>query len=1218
MNEPNQSLRKIFNEAVEIADPQQQADYLASACGADTGLRQRIEGLITADTEARRFLGGVGDTVAKDRREIADVLGLGEKSGDPLSRRFGDYELLEEIARGGMGIVYKARQVSLDRIVAVKLLLLGQYASEEFIHRFRIEASAAASLQHPNIVAIHEVGVHQGQHYFAMDFVDGPDLAQLVREKPLTAKRAAGYVKTIAEAIHFAHTRRILHRDLKPSNVLIDSNDQPRVTDFGLAKNLGNDSELTLTGQVMGSPGFMPPEQALGDRGKMGPTSDVYSLGAILYHALTGRAPFVGQSVTETLQQVQNKEPIAPRLLAPSVPVDLETVCLKCLERDPGRRFASAQELADELGRFLRGEIIHSRPVSAPEKIWRWCRRKPALAAAAGAAFLLFLVIVIGSPMMTVRISGQRQRAEQQTQRAQAALTRVEIERAESMFAADSPARAIASLAYLLRQAPTNRAVAERLLSALNSRNFCLPSAPPLKHNDKINSAQFSPDGQLVVTASRDGTARVWEIRTGQPVGEVMRHAAEIKWARFSSDNRRVVTASTDGTARIWEAQTGQPVCLPLQHQGAVNSAAFSPDGRRVVTGSRDKTLRLWDAETGRPAWPPITNKAEVYFVHFSPSGDEIIAAINDGTARIFSTTNGVKLASFPHIKQPNSAVSFPQYSANGKRLVTLQTGHAAVWDVRTKGNAVILPHRDNPVSAVFSSDGELVATGSRDNTARIWNARTGEPVTPPIKNGDYVLAVQFSPDGNFLLTGGEDKAARLWDVRTRKPITEPLQHNSRVRSVQFSPDGQRTLTVADGNEAALWQIPSTGRGSLVLNHDFDVRLAVFSPDGRRVATASWDNTARVWDAHTGLPLTKPLKHKGYVDVVRFSPDGERVAIVSEALEAQIWNATTGEPLIKPDKRCTSSYVFDLQFSPDGRRVAMGTIAAGWIWDAANGEIICQLRPSGNIQHVAFSPDGQRLVTTSSDGTGRVWDANTGNPLTQPLPHDDKIRWAEFSPDGKRIVTAGHGNKARIWDSLTGQMISKPIIHPDVLGEKYSVQFGPDGRRVVTAAGQAIQVWNAQSGEPLSPRMEHRGRVTSVRFSLDGKRLVTAVFGGDSRVWDAATGHPLSEPLRHREGCYYAEFSPDGQSVVTASADGTARIWLVPLAPLPTPAWLPDLAEALVGRRMDTNGSGGLVPVATLFKLTQQIRAASEDAGTLNYYSDWARTFFAEDARVSR
>ena len=282
-------------------------------------------------------------------------------------RAFGDYELLEEIARGGMGIVYKARQKSLGRIVAVKMLLFGEQAGKEFAQRFRAEAAAAASLQHPNIVAIHEVGAHEGQPFFAMDYVEGQSLARLNAEREVRnaewLRRAARYVKIVAEAIHYAHEHGILHRDLKPSNVLIDESDQPRVTDFGLAKRLHHDSELTLSGQVLGSPNYMPPEQAAAKRGLVGRRSDVYSLGAILYHLLTGRPPFVGETLTDTLQEVVNTEPVSPRLLNPSVPRDLETICLKCLEKEPARRYQTAQALAEELDRFLRNEPIQARPV---------------------------------------------------------------------------------------------------------------------------------------------------------------------------------------------------------------------------------------------------------------------------------------------------------------------------------------------------------------------------------------------------------------------------------------------------------------------------------------------------------------------------------------------------------------------------------------------------------------------------------------------------------------------------------------------------------------------------------------------------------------------------------------------------------------------------------------------------------------------------------------
>jgi tetratricopeptide (TPR) repeat protein/tRNA A-37 threonylcarbamoyl transferase component Bud32 len=331
-------------------------------------------------------------------------------TGLPLPRTFGDYELLEEVARGGMGIVFKARQRKLDRLVAVKLILAGKFASREQVLRFRAEVESAARLQHPNIVRIHETGEQEGQPYFSMDYVEGTNLATLVREKPLPAKRAAGYVKVIAEAIHYAHEQGILHRDLKPSNVLIDATDQPRVTDFGLAKRMQKESFLTVTGDVMGSPNFMPPEQAGGKGVKAGRYSDVYSLGGILFYLVTGRPPFVAENVAETLQQVLNTDPVSPRLLNPSVPQDIATICLKCLEKEPAKRYQTAHELVEELKHFLNGEPIHARPVSRVERLWRWGRRRPVAAAA-----LAIAVIAIGLAAMVsfqARHAGEQRRAE--------------------------------------------------------------------------------------------------------------------------------------------------------------------------------------------------------------------------------------------------------------------------------------------------------------------------------------------------------------------------------------------------------------------------------------------------------------------------------------------------------------------------------------------------------------------------------------------------------------------------------------------------------------------------------------------------------------------------------------------------------------------------------------------------------------------------------------
>ncbi|MHC1765137.1 MAG: serine/threonine-protein kinase [Verrucomicrobiia bacterium] len=340
-------------------------------------------------------------SVEDQESEVSDLVGgpggasaSGHRKSE-VTNRFGDYELLEEIGRGGMGVVYRARQRSLNRMVAVKMMAFGPGSSAELVKRFRAEAVSAASLHHPNIVAIHEVGIHEDRHFFVMDYVEGQSLAQRIsdlRFRISDFKQSARWMKTVAEAVHYAHKRGILHRDLKPSNVLIDAQDQPHVVDFGLARQLEGDSELTVTGQVLGSPQYLPPEQAAGQRGRVSRRTDVYALGATLYHLLTGRPPFQAESLAQTLDLVLHAEPVAPRLLSPSVPVDLETICLKCLEKEPACRYPTAQDLAEELTRFLADEPIYARPLGPAGKAWRWCRRKPQLASLAAVAVLAVLL----------------------------------------------------------------------------------------------------------------------------------------------------------------------------------------------------------------------------------------------------------------------------------------------------------------------------------------------------------------------------------------------------------------------------------------------------------------------------------------------------------------------------------------------------------------------------------------------------------------------------------------------------------------------------------------------------------------------------------------------------------------------------------------------------------------------------------------------------------
>jgi tRNA A-37 threonylcarbamoyl transferase component Bud32 len=366
--------------------------------------------------------------------------GPGESTAAPLeaeaplqpARVFGDYELLEEIARGGMGVVYKARQKSLNRIVALKLILSGQLASDDEIQRFHTEAEAAANLDHPGIVPIYEVGALAGQHYFSMGYVEGQSLAAQISSRPLPPREAAETVCSVAEAVHFAHQAGVIHRDLKPANILLDRAGHPRVTDFGLAKRVKGDSHLTGTGQILGTPSYMPPEQATGSADQIGPVSDVYALGAVLYALLTGRPPFYAASPLETLVQVVRQEPVSPRQLNAQVPRDLETIALKCLEKNASRRYATAQELADELGRYLAGEPIQARPISPDERLWRWCRRHPARAVAAGTVLLSLLIVLVGGTWFNRRLQQQLRQTEAAEQQLQITLTREAAERLDS------------------------------------------------------------------------------------------------------------------------------------------------------------------------------------------------------------------------------------------------------------------------------------------------------------------------------------------------------------------------------------------------------------------------------------------------------------------------------------------------------------------------------------------------------------------------------------------------------------------------------------------------------------------------------------------------------------------------------------------------------------------------------------------------------------------
>jgi WD40 repeat protein/tRNA A-37 threonylcarbamoyl transferase component Bud32 len=1229
-----------YYEALEAGQPLSPDEFLARY----PDLAEELTSFLDARAA---FAGRAGPAPAPMPAHAVPTLAPGEApaySGPLLGtvRYFGDYELIEELARGGMGVVYKARQVSLNRIVALKMILAGQLASAADVARFRAEAEAAGNLDHPHIVPIYEVGEHQGQHYFAMKLIEGANLGALTREVPTTdaaQRRAARLLAAVARAVHYAHQRGILHRDLKPANVLLDAEQHPFVTDFGLAKRTASpgrqpgEDPQTQTGAVVGTPSYMAPEQAAGKKG-LTTAADVYSLGAILYELLTGKPPFRGDTALDTLLQVLEREPEPPRRLNPQVDRDLEVICLKCLHKEPPKRYGSAEALAEELERWLAGAPIRARPVGRLEKARMWVRRNPLVA---GLLAAVAVALVAGSAVSTyfaIDAAGQAADAEA---KAKAARESAADAKAKEKIARDNAAETRRVLAEFsvahgvrleeqgdllgalpwyaepLRHNPDDAAAAATVRLRLTAYR-CYANLPTLvqvlSHGDGLRHAAFSPDGRWVVTAGEGKLARVWDAATGKPVTPPLAHQGPVNQVGFSPDGGRVLTVSGD-TVRVWDAATGRSIWSAQAHLGVVGCAAFSPDGRRVFSAGVDRvagvdpTVRVWDAATSRPVTPPLKHQADLRRVGFSPSGDRFLTFIGN-EAQVWDAATGRAVTPPLDHQDPDRLGYLPcaAFGPDGRRVVTASTdGTARVWDAATgKQVAPALTHQEAVVFAALSPDGRRVLTVS-GYAARVWDATTGRPVTPPLAHQKEVTRAAFSPDGRRVLTFSEDRTARVWDAATGKPVTPPLAHPGAVTHAAFSPDGRRVLTASEDGAARIWDLASPPFATPPLAHQDQVFHAAFSPDGWWVVTASGDGTARVWDTASGRPLTPPLAHQNEVYHAAFSPDGQWVVTASRDGTALVWDATSGKPVTPP--LAHQGMVNRVAFSPDGRRVLTVSLnGTARVWDAATGQPITP--PLANhLQGAAFSPDGRRVLTASGgemaqSGTAQIWDAATGRALVPPLRHQGAVWHAAFSPDGRRVVTASADQTARVWDAATGQPVTPPLAHP---GAMRHAAFSPDGRLVLITSGNTARVWDASTGQPVTPPLAHQGEVWHAAFSPDGQRVVTASADRTARVWDAATGKPVTPPLihpagrrAHQVGVMRAAFSPDGRRVLTVGRDGTARVWDAatgrPLTPrLEHQDGLRHAAFSPDGRRVLTASEDG---TARVWDLTSDDRPAED------------------------
>ena len=849
-----------------------------------------------------------------DDSPAVTVEGTGEQqAASPLPARlayFGDYELLEEIARGGMGVVYKARQVSLNRIVAVKMILAGQFAGRGATQRFKTEAEAAAHLRHPGIVGVHEVGQHEGFHYFSMDYIEGKNLNEIARAKPVPPRQAAEWVKAVAQAIHYAHEQGILHRDIKPSNILIDALNVPHVTDFGLAKQVQAQSDVTVSGEVLGSPNYMPPEQAGGHLSEVGRASDVYSLGAVLYHLLAGRPPFVGQTMAETVDQVIHQEVISPRLLNPSVPADLETICLKCLEKEPHRRYQSAQELGDELGRFLRDEPILARPAGATEKAWRWCRRKPVIAALTASLVLVFLLGLAG-------VLTQLRRVQSKSEEHRRELAQLRVLNGVQLMQAGDYFKSLLWFADALEideAIPARQEIHQMRLAAVLAQ--CPRLVQVISHDGRpIVSAAFSPTDDRLATIGADRTVRVWEIPSGKPLMKTKPLPALPVALCFSPDGARLLIVLLDNTARLLDPSTGAQVIEALPHrlESGDNRAflpVFDPSGKKLVTQPKEKELQIWDVATGQPIGARMVHTNLLGRAQFSADGTRLLTCdMNDfgylawdastGEPALFPVSGHEALTSFYFSQQANVALiggRIWKWTGDPSGLGVAAAASSASR-LQTAPIAEPLAEPGLLMWATFSPNGDRLLTASRDRTARIWDTATAKLLTLPLSHDQAVCRGEFSPDGRRVATVSEDNLTRVWDADTGQPLTPAISHAASADVSAFSGSGRYFLTVHPEFLACVWDLHQE-RSPPVLLKPLRYAPAEVASGGRTILSKAVNNLIRVQSMAGALnvPL-HPMSLKTVPKQMWFDATSRFVIVEGEMAKVQVWEAASGVPI---------------------------------------------------------------------------------------------------------------------------------------------------------------------------------------------------------------------------------------------------------------------------------------------------------------------------------
>jgi WD40 repeat protein len=1006
-----------------------------------------------------------------------------------ILQHFGPYELLEEVGRGGMGVIYRARHPGLDRIVALKMLLAGEFADAKTRERLLREARIAARLSHPGIVTIHDVGEVGGRPYFAMEYVPGRNLSQHCRDGLLPLATAVRYGEQLARAVHYAHQHGVIHRDLKPANVLITPDDEAKLTDFGLTKSL---VEPTCTLESAGSPNYMAPEQADSALGTTGTHTDVFGLGAILYHLFTGRPPAVGESLSETLRAVTLCEPVPLRQLRPALPQDLETITLKCLEKEPSRRYGSAQEAADELVRWRNREPIRARPTTPLERLAKWVRRRPVVTGLL-AACALTLTAGLAATIWQWR----------------------QAERARGQFERSAYyGMVVASMATKFE--PTVRAELDRIPLRLRGWEWShayLRCVPEIQFVDaagdsrrSVAGLEASPDRTHLAFWS-DGIVRVVNLRNGTERIDATLPIHGVSKARFSPDGHTLAVVWQEGGAAIRSLDRDAPV-RPLGAPGwAARSLTFTPDSASLVVVGSDGIVRLVAAEDGRLLRVFPAGDVRVVEASASSDGSLLLGVGEPGPGPAFvrwKTATGERLADEA---VPSAPAAKAVLSPAGDRCALLRTPHLA--EVRDTATGRLISAWSEPnrklkeIALVLGGRRLLVRTAEAQGY--LVNADNGGFIAALT---GLTRALVTAADSPVALSLDSELGFRGWDLESGEPTgIFPLHPDRRAMGV-MSPDGIVTAG-SDGGYVYAW-LSDLHRSGIPTRETGRIVALAHSPDSGRFVSADPSGDLRVWDSRSAaMLLQSPGDETNNPTAVDWSRDGRWITTASTRGDVVVRAADT----LVPHHSWTAGQQAITAITTDAgsRCIATAGPEGLGLWELATGKARWFHPWERGLGAATFAPDDQRLFVT--EGSGEVWEADiaTGAKLGTtrlPIRRYPLIACSVRTARGRLLAVAVSPAKIVLLDATTLEPVGD--VGPSGAGVQHLV-FHPDGSRLAVVATldtrdvepSRLVLWDPWSRQLALSLNEPGLRLLSASFSPDGLQLIAGGNRGGIRIWDA-------------------------------------------------------------------------------------------------------------------